>query len=332
MSTTEKTRERKAGKKTSKSSVQRDDQPSASMLSRAGGGVLNAILRRLDVSSVSLEKLSAEDINVGRIELDNASVANVELSDMKASVSTDSARLFNVRSVVSLNLSIDWRVRVPLFPDPSGTIGPLGIPVPFKLGNVDIADIDTINIEVPSASVTGAQVSIQPLTNLGFDGGEAENINLSTLQMPSNGFAMSGLSYDSFDLNHLGMPDGNIASANIGELSPNGALQIPQTEIRDVQIPAVDVPTVNSVSPINVENAESDIIPPIPFDLGILVLTIRLTPTMDLNIERLELSDMQASSSIDRISLNDMSTSVKVSDVSISGIAMEQLSINQVSV
>lgn len=302
-----------------------------SVASRAGSSILDAIMRRLDISSLGIKKLNAESINVGRIELGDASIEQVALSDMSARIATGSARLMNVRSVVRINLSLDWRVRVPFFRDPRGTIGPLGIPIPFKLGNVDIDDIDTINIDVPTAIVTGAEVHIQPITNLSFNGGTASGIDVSTMQLPANGFAMGGLSYNSFDLSHLGLPDGTISSATISELEPNGDLTIPVTEIRNVQIPSVTVPTVNSTSPINVENAESDIVPPIPFDLGILVLTIRVNPTMDLNIENLELAEMQASSSIDRITLQNMTTPVTVRDVSLGGISLEQLDVNQVS-
>ncbi len=244
-------------------------------------------MRRLDISSLGIKKLNAELITVGRIELGDASIEQVALSDMSASIATGSAKLMNVRSVVRINLSLDWRVRVPFFRDPSGTTGPLAIPIPFTLGNVDIDDIDTIKVDVPAATVTGAEVDIQPITNLSFNGGMAAGVDVSTLQLPANGIAMSGLSYNSFDLSHLGLPDGKIGNATISELVPCGDLTIPVTEIRNVQIPSVTVPTVNSTLPINVENAESDIVPDIPpFDLGILVLTIKVTPTMDLNIQR----------------------------------------------
>ena len=186
--------------------------------------------------------------------------------------------------------------------------------------------------KIHRATVTGADVQIQPIVNLSFNGGLASGIDVSTMQLPTNGFAMGGLSYNSFDLSHLGLPDGTIGNATVSELEPNGDLVIPATEIRNVQIPSVTVPTVNSTSPINVENAESDILPGIPrFDLKILVLRIRVTPTMDLNIQSLELAEMQANSSIDRITLQNMTSPVTVKNVSVDGISLEQLDVNQVS-
>jgi len=280
---------------------------------------------------VGVDSLDADSINIGRIELDDASVGTVQLSNMVADINSGSARLENVRTVVSIALSIDWRVRLPFVRDPRGTAGPIAIPIPFNLGNVDIDDIDTISVNVPDATVTGAQVEIQPIDNVGFDGGVANTINLSTLQMPSKGFAISGLSYDSFNLSHITLPDGDIASASIGSIVPTGVLTIPNTEIQNVVIPSVAVPNVNSTAPINIENAESDVIPPINIDLGIVVFTIRLTPTMDMNVERLAISDMQADSSIESISVQNMTSSVNVQDISISGIGLNRLALNQVS-
>ena len=333
MPTLETTRKKSARKTTAKKTAKRSGSTAKkrSAISRAGGGVVNAIMRRLDVSSIGVKKLEAESINVGRIELGDASVDNMELTDLTSNVTTGSARLMNVRSVVSINLSLDWRVRLPFVRDPRGTIGPIGLPVPFKLGNVDVDDIDPIQIEVPSATVTGVEVEIQPITNFSFNGGSASAIDLSTMQLPANGFAISGLSYDAFDLSHVGLPDGTIANAKIGELAPNGELSIPSVEVRNVQIPSVEVPTVESTSPINVENATSDVVPSIPIDLGILVLTIRVTPTMDLNIERLELADMQAASSIDKITLQNIASPVLVKDVTVGGINLDQVTVNQVS-
>jgi hypothetical protein len=303
---------------------------SRSALRRAGGNLINAVLRRADIKTINIDSLDANSLTVDELSVGNATVENIALSNVQTRVDTGRAFLNNVRTIVNLDISVEWQVNL-LFTSPSDSFRLGSFPIPFTVGDIEISDLDNIDVSVPTAEVNETVVSIPPVSNLSFNGGVISDISVSDVQMPVDGYGLSGLAFDTFSLSHIGVPDAGIASVSIGSIEPNGNITLPGFATDVISIADVQVPSVQSNSPISVNNAIADDREITLINIGLLRVSIVIKPSIDMNIESLTMEEIEATSTIDSVSLQNIQFPFKATGVQMTGVGANQLRAEEVS-
>lgn len=301
-----------------------------SALSRASAGLMNAVLRRVGIRKVSIGELDARTLGVDEIEVGSASVERMRLADMRTQVQTGQAFLNNVRTIVNLDIHVNWQVNL-LFTSPSDSFRLGSIPIPFDVGDVLIPELDNLDIQVPSAQVEGSTLSVQPIRNLTFNGGTVADVSVSDIRTPVAGFALDGLSFDSISLSHIGVPDASIGSVDIGSLQAEGLLTIPRVETDSIGVSEVQVPRISSNQPISIQNADAQDREITLVNIGLLRVSITIKPSLDMNIGSLTLDDMEASSTIRSVELDNTRFSLAVNGISMSDVGARGLRAEQFS-
>ncbi len=314
----------------SRSNVDKKKSKKRSAVKRSGSGLLSSILRRADVKTVSVDSMDASSLTIEEIAIGNSTVESIAISNIQTIVDIRKTFLNNVCTITNLDISVKWRIRLLLFSD-SGQLDVGSIPIPFRVGDVEIRNLDTISVGVPTAQVNQTHISIPPVTKLSFNGGVVKDVNVSDIQMPVNGYGLAGMAFDKFLLSHIGVPDAGFASVSIGSIEPNGRITLPSITVDDLGIADIQVPRVQSNSPISVANAQADVREILLLELGFLRVSIVVKPSMNMNVESLTMEDIQASSSIDSISLQNIQFPFKASGVQMTGIEVSKLRAEGVS-
>lgn len=311
---------------------------SRSALKRAGSSVLNSLLRRADIKSVSIDRLDADTLTVEELAVGSSSVETIAISNIQTTIDTRRALLNRVRAVVSNQIRVIWEAELPWpFSDRSDDFV-VGFPfeIPFPPFDVEIPDLDNIDVSVPTAQVSDTIVNIPPVTNLSFNGGIVSDIAVSDIQLPTGGYGLAGMAFDTFSLSHIGVPDAGITSVSVGSIEPNGNITLPSISTDLISIADIQVPSIQSNSPITVSNASAESEPrPIlsirlPFSIRI-TLSVAIRATFDMNINSFTLEEMEATSTIDSVSLQNIQFPFKATGVQMTGIGAKQLRAEEVS-
>jgi len=304
-----------------------------SVVSRAARTLVGAMVRRLDIDSLVVQEASTGRIDVGRVELGDASVGRVQLSGIRSVVDTGRVTLRQVRVVVSMVVDVTWRIDLRLF-DRNGSFRFGTIELPFTVGDVGIPDLDNIDLGVSEATAISGSVTVRPIVDLTFNGASIDDVSLGEIRLPSDGFALGGLAFDTVALSHLGAPDASVSRLHLGELEPAEPLVIPEVRVTDIELPRVDVPSVTSNRAVTIEGI--GLVPPLPpvnlINLGILKVSLDIEPTLQMNIGNLMLEDVEAETSIDAVRIEDIRSPLRVMDVDVQDLELRGLRVEGISV
>lgn len=301
-----------------------------SVVSRAGRNIVASMLRRADIQTVKIDNANAANLTIDEVMLGASSIDRLTISDLKTLVKTGRVSLDNVIATVRLVISVDWQVNL-IFTSPGDSfeVGSFGFD--FNVGDVDIPALETLDISISEATANESVATVQPIADLTFNGGQIDDIEIMDIRLPSEGYGLDGIAFNTFNLSHIGVPDATVASVRIGSLNPNGQLTVPATEIRNIGIADVQVPAVRSRQAINVPDIQT---PPRGITLvniGLLRVRIIIAPTLDMNIGSLTLEDIEASSTISSVRLENMRFPLSVKGIELSDISIGGLRANQIS-
>lgn len=300
-------------------------------LARAARALGHAAMRRLDVDALRVERADARSIRVGRVTLGEASAGRVTLSGIRSTVNTGQAIIDGLDVMFSLRTSVEWRVRV-LFFRRSGSFSLGETPsFPFPLDGLAIPALDPIALAVDDATLDGASVEVQPIADLVFNGARVDDIGVETLRLPSNGFALAGLGYESLEIGHLGVPDATIGRVRIGRVRPDEPLTLPRTEIRNVSIPDARAPEARNTAPVAIDSVTGSVRPITLLNLGFVRVRIRVTPVLDMRLRGFSLNDIRAETTIGSVRVDDIRSPLEIRDVALEDVDAADLRLERIS-
>lgn len=294
-------------------------------------GLVGAMLRRVDIGRLRVSRGEGGPLSIGRIDVGDASVDEIDVADLSAVVQTGQVRLDDVRALVGLRFRVDWRVRLPFVRDPRGDFPFDFGDIPFDFESIDVPELDDLNIAVPAATIADAMATVQPVTQLTFNGGAIDELELREMRLPAEGYAIAGFGFDRFDLSHVGLPDATVGELSVGRLRPDGPLELPGIELSNLELPEVDVPNASSRQPIVVSNALAIGERRSLIDVGILTVGIRIEPTLTLFINALALDSIRAVSRIGRVRLRDIRFPIDVRDVQLRDVRLSDVRAEAIS-
>lgn len=289
-----------------------------------------SMLRRADIQSVEVEGADARLLNIEEVDIGDASVERFSLRDIRTLVDTGRVTMNDVRTIVDFRIRVSWEVHI-WGPNPRGSFTTGRFSMPFNVGDIDIPELENMDISVSSAEVEGTVASVQSIANLSFNGGRIDNIEMADIRLPTNGYGIAGLGFDTFKLSHIGVPDASIGMMRIGSLTPEGMLTLPSAEISNIGISSVSVPSVTTNQSVTVTDIVASPPPISLINLGILTVDIQLLPVLTMHVGGVTLDDMESTSTIASATLENMRFPLQVNGIELSDIAVSGLRANDIS-
>lgn len=284
--------------------------------------------RKLSIESLGISSGSLDDVEISKVTLGNASIGNLAIANGSARLTRSSAFLNNVRALVSLDFRLRWEIDlgwVGHWQDTSD-LGDLDIPV--ELGNIEIPDLDDIELTIPRIDIPQLVADMKPITNLQLGSFSLSDADLSKLTAPSAGLNLTGLGVGEVSVSTLTVPGINSQTVTVAEAAPEQALKLPGASLNNLQIPQTSIPQIRSghISTDATASPHS-----LGVDLGILKITLQVTPTVHLNVGTLTISDAQLSAELGSVELQDIQLPVAIQGITAKAFEANGLSVNQIT-
>ncbi len=288
-------------------------------------GLLGAqVSRKIAIDQVSVDNGTLNNLKVEKVNLGSASIGNLKVENGSASVNNANAVLNQVRSIVELGFHLDWEIDLGWIGswDGSEDMGSLDIPV--DLGTITVPDLGDIDLQIPAIDIPGLVAEMKPIDQLDLGNLDIGGVRLDKLALPSAGLSITGMGVGDLTLSSVTVPSADGEAMRVNRAAPTRHLNLPGASLENVAIPAVNMPSATSGS-FTADATASD--KALGIDIGILKVSIRVTPTVHLNVGSMTLSDAQLAADLGKVSLNDISL-----PVSLEGITGGELGLNSISV
>ncbi len=288
-------------------------------------GLLGAqVSRKIAIDQVSVDNGTLNNLKVEKVNLGSASIGSLTVQNGSASVNNANAVLNQVRSIVELEFHLDWEIDLGWIGswDGSENMGSLDIPV--DLGTITVPDLGDIDLQIPSIDIPGLVAEMKPIDQLDLGNLDISGVRLDKLSLPSAGLSITGMGVGDLTLSSLTVPSADGEAMRVNRAAPTQHLNLPGASLENVAIPAVNMPSATSGS-FTADATASD--KSVGVDIGILKVSVRVTPTVHLNVGSMTLSDAQLAADLGKVSINDISL-----PVSLEGITGGELGLNSISV
>ena len=285
---------------------------------------------KLTVPQVSVQRAGLASISVGHVGVGPIRVGQLVLENADVKMSAAHALLSNVRVTVTLRISIAWRVHVGLpWPFDDIDVGDsydLGSPsFSMGVGNITIPSLDDVRISIPSLTAASTTVgNVQSITNLHIPGASAERIDVRDVALPSQGFTLSGLTFESVEGETLGVPEVTVGSVSIGRVH-GGPVTLPALSLGGLRLPTVSIPDITSRAPLDIPaNLQARTF---TMDAGLLDLSLTIRPSALSRVERLRITNASASASVGQVVLQNVVLPYEVLNLTLSQVGINTIGI-----
>lgn len=288
-------------------------------------GLLGAqVSRKIAIDQVSVDNGTLHNLKVETVNLGSASIGSLKVENGSASVNSAKAVLNQVRSIVELEFHLDWEIDLGWIGswDGSENMGSLDIPV--DLGTITVPDLGDIDLQIPAIDIPGLMAEMKPIDQLDLGNLDISGVRLDKLALPSAGLSITGLGVGDLTLSSVTVPSADGEAMRVNRAAPSRQLNLPGASLANVVIPAINMPSATSGA-FTADATASD--KSLGIDVGILKVSVRVTPTVHLNVGSMTLSDAQLAAELGKVSLNDISL-----PVSLEGITGGELGLNSISV
>jgi len=301
---------------------------SKQLLSRLGLQVAQ-ITRQLQVDQVNIKEGNLQDVDIDKVNLGSATIGHIELEKVDASLKSSKAYLRNVRTIVELDFYLDWKIDLGWIGEWDGSEHLGDIDIPIALGDINIPDLSDIQLDIPSIDVPGVVAEMAPITSLSLGETALKNMQVSNTQLPSPGFSLSGMGVGSMTTTGISVPATETAKATVQSVTPKENIVLPSATLKNLSIPATRVSNIESSSFETTAAASSR---SISADLGILDVTLRVVPTVHLDVGSMTLQDVDLAMTAKNLDLKNISIPVSLQGITVSSIGLENVTIDKVSV
>ena len=300
---------------------------SKQLLSRLGLQ-LTQITRQLQVDQVSVTEGTIKDIDIDKVNLGSATIGHIELANVDANLKSSKAFLRDVRSIVELDFFLDWKVDLGWVGEWGGTDHLGDIDIPVALGNIDIPDLSDIQLSIPTIDIPNIAAEMAPIMPLSLGETALQNLKVLDTQLPSPGFSLSGMGVGSMTTTGINVPATETAKATIQTVTPKENIILPSVSLQNLSIPSTKVSDIQSGAFDTTATASSH---SITANLGILKITLRVVPTVFLNVGSMTLQDVDLAMAAKKLNMKDISVPMSLQGITINSIGLEKINIDKVS-
>ena len=300
---------------------------SREMLERIG--VLSSqVARKVAIEQVTVGEGTLKDVHVDKLQLGSASIKTIEVLNTSAQLKQSSAQLNKVRGILELGFSLDWKVDLGWIGswDGSDDLGSIDIPIPEE--NLTIPDLDNVKLDIPKVSIPSAVAKMEPVTQLPLGDFKLSKAQLNGLVLPSSGLSVSGMGVGDLSLSSVNLPGVNASSLSLKEGAPTANITLPGASLSNLKVPDVGLPTITSGSISTAAHASTR---SITTNLGILKVTLSVSPVVHLDIGSMSISDAKLAATIGELSLDEISLPVTLEGLNASGVDLDDIKVDKIT-
>lgn len=301
-----------------------DDATLAELMNAA---VRHAVVDRLGVASARVAAL-----DVGRVEPGEASVEQVRLRGLRFRLRCGSAVLRNVRAIVELGFSAEWRYDLKWLGSDGGVKSLGSKASTIELHDIRLPMLEDFVFELPEVALEGIAATLDPIEDLVLGATRVAGLELEGTRLPREGFAVSGLDLGPVELRGARVPGTATRALRVEEVAPEAPLRLPRLTLRDIELPTVAIPDAGSDGPVSVMDAALEAIAAPVFKIGDLFkVKLVVTPVLHLSVGELVLGELEASAAVDTIDAEGIAAPLTLRDLAIDGLELDGLALDAVT-
>jgi hypothetical protein len=292
-------------------------------------GLIGAqVSRKIAIDQVSVDSGTLNNLKVEKVNLGSASIGSLKVENGSASVNNAKAVLNQVRSIVELGFRLNWEIDLGWIGswDGSEDMGSLDIPV--DLGTITVPDLGDINLQIPTIDIPGLVADMRPIDQLDLGSLELAGVRLDKLSLPGAGLTISGMGVGDLTLSSVTVPSAAGEALRVNRAAPVQSLRLPGASLENVAIPSISMPAATSGS-FNADATASD--KSLGIDVGILKVSVAVTPTVHLNVGSMTLSDASLAADLGKVSINDISLPVSLEGITGGELALDAISVSKLT-
>ena len=292
-------------------------------------GLIGAqVSRKIAIDQVSVDSGTLNNLKVEKVNLGSASIGSLKVENGSASVNNAKAVLNQVRSIVELGFRLNWEIDLGWIGswDGSEDMGSLDIPV--DLGTITVPDLGDINLQIPTIDIPGLVADMRPIDQLDLGSLELAGVRLDKLSLPTAGLTISGMGVGDLTLSSVTVPSAAGEALRVNRAAPVQSLRLPGASLENVAIPSISMPAATSGS-FNADATASD--KSLGIDVGILKVSVAVTPTVHLNVGSMTLSDASLAADLGKVSINDISLPVSLEGITGGELALDAISVSKLT-
>lgn len=287
---------------------------------------------RVRVPEGQIAQLGVQEIDIGQLNAGPLSIGTLVLTDTHLGIGTGSAELVNLRVTVSVEMSLAWRVtvKIPLVDDWtwSGDLDLGAKSIRVQLGDVTCPGLDSLDVDLPSLTIDNVTAALGPIRHLHLGALVAEQIAARDAVLPVPDFQVTGLGVGRVQVAGASVPAGTVGSTAIervsGQAFPVGTVTIPGLDLPEMTIDDVSSDAVDVEARSNVIRQGAD--------LGVLDVTLSLSPTVRTQLDQLRLSNVRSTGSIASVEMRDVVLPYEALGVTLSQIGIHDISVPTIEV
>ena len=286
------------------------------------------------VPNLHAARASVAHLSVGQVAIGPISIGQLVVRDAQLGITSGSAELIGVSVRLELRFNLKWEVHVPLpWPFDDINIGDttfLGsITIPFGFGDGTVPQLNNINLNVPQLVASNTTATADPVTALQADALVAETISASNVTAPVAGVTVSGLGLGSAAVDGLGVPAASIAGATVARVHGT-PLSLGALVLHGLALPAAAANDITS-GPMDIPLTRPDFTLPTA-DLGIIRVTLTVTPKATAHIDKLFLTGVNAHANIGAVEVHNLSLPYDALNITLADIGIETIDIPTIGV
>ena len=293
----------------------------------------SAVLRRININKLASASGRAESVHIDNVTFEGTSVDKINIKNLSTNILCGAALLRNVRFILELHYRVNWEYDLKWLGSDSGTkeLGSKAKPIP--LHDIRIPMLQDIALDIPEAEVEGVEADIQPITNISLGGASFEDLAVNNTNLPSDGFSISGMDFESFELDSFGVPASDSENVSISQFSPDNPVNLPGISVSGIEVPSISIDDVVSNGAVSIMDITSEDFEAPVFKIGHLFkVYFIVAPVFHVQIGELVLSELEASASIGSVSVDGTSTAFSADGIKLDGLTLNDLVVNQVKV
>jgi hypothetical protein len=228
-------------------------------------------------------------------------------------------------------MKLDWHLHIELpgnVIDDSGTEDLDSPTFIIGFGDIRLPGLENLKIDIASLAVDSPSATILPVSNIQLGKAIAQGIQAKKLQLPTDGFSLSGLGLGTLNVDGFGAPAATVDSATIakvtGDTTPFGQMSLSNLGLPASQIPDIVAQGIDSTATPRPKAFH--------LDMGCLDLVLKVNPTAQAHIDEFIIRNVKASGSIGKIELHNVVAPYELLNVTLSQLGIESIYVPSVAI
>ena len=283
----------------------------------------------VNVPALDVQQANLQGIDIGQVAIGPITVGDLVLNNMDFSMSAAQAVLQSVGVTIRIHVTVDWHVHVGLpdgIPDidfgDTFDLGTLSFG-PINIGDVVIPGLNNVHLHIPTFTAQNMSLTANPV-GLHATNASANHVHAANLVLPSAGFTIAGLALSSIQGNAVSVPAAQLDSATIGHLTGD-PIKIPAFTGNNLNLPTAQLPQASSSAPLDIPADLSTL--SVGFDAGVLSVHIHLTPSAQMHVDHLEITNANASATVGQIVLHNITLPYDALNLTLSQIGISTVAV-----